>query len=83
MKGVGRIQALITAFKSKRIRGRWRKPFSKKRIEKGGTVLRWKKSSPEILKNIRSKIRKQRRIENLMYTSVYIGALIGLFCIYL
>jgi len=67
MIGAGTIQAMLTSLKSNRIRGRWRKPFSRKIKRKGTAILRWKKASPELLKAIRSKIKKQNRIENLMY----------------
>ena len=73
MIGAGTIQAMITSLRSNRIRGRWRKPFSKRIRRKGVTVLRWKKATPRVLKEIRSKIRKQNRVENLMYTCLSIG----------
>ena len=73
MIGAGTIQAMITSLKSNRIRGRWRKPFSKRIRRKGVTVLRWKKATPQVLKEIRAKIRRQKRIENLMYTCLTIS----------
>lgn len=73
MIGAGTIQAMITSLKSNRIRGGWRKPFSKRIRRKGVTVLRWKKATPQVLKEIRAKIRRQKRIENLMYTCLTIS----------
>lgn len=73
MIGAGTIQAMLTSLKSNRIRGRWRKPFSRKIKRKGVTILRWKKATPEVLKAIRSKIKKQNRIENLMYLGFVVG----------
>lgn len=79
MIGAGTIQAMITSLKSNRIRGRWRKPFSKKIRRKGVTVLRWKKATPQVLKAIRSKIKRQNRIENLMYTCMSLSVAVLMF----
>ncbi len=75
MIGVGTIQAMITSLMSNRIEECWRKPFSKKIRRKGVTALRWEKARPEVLKAIKSKIRKQNRVENLMYTCLSISVI--------
>lgn len=76
MIGAGTIQAMITSLKSNRIRGRWRKTFSFKRRVRKGTVLRWRKASPEVLKAIQSKIKRQKRIDNQLYICSFTSALL-------
>lgn len=78
MKGAGTIQAMITSLKSNRVRGRWRRPFFKGLRRTKGTVLRWRKSSPEVLKAIQSKIRRQRRLENQLFIWFALGLMINL-----